>query len=113
MSAADLLRVALDDASPALHVEKDAYDGRAVLIDDDGDVLLHQRDLQGDGAPVMRLIGLLLAAAPHLADLLEREDRRFVGELAARTRDFGARGPDFVAPPLTERIAAAIEEAAR
>lgn len=76
MSAADLLRTALDDA-PDMHAERDA-DGTLTVWNEDGSPILYGLDLLNataeDDVAVMRLLGLLLAAAPHLADLLDAVD---------------------------------------
>jgi len=68
VSAADLLRTALDDAGP-LRVETDAYGDRRIWDGDYVDVMAHSGTT--DHRAAMRLIGLLLAAAPHLADLID------------------------------------------
>jgi len=67
VSAADLLRTALDDA-PTMRVEEDAYRDLAVWDHNDDFVL---GNYSAEGQVALRLVGLLLAAAPHLADLLD------------------------------------------
>lgn len=64
MSAADLIRQALADAPDGLHVARDGWDELDIF--DGVDRPCIQR-----GQAAMRLIGLLLAAAPHLADALD------------------------------------------
>lgn len=66
MSAADLLRQALADAPPGLHVTRSGDHSGLSLLTADGDLWI-----EGDVQATMRLVGLLLAAAPHLADLLD------------------------------------------
>src|SRR5690606_39215400 len=62
VSAADLLRTALDDA-PTMRVEEDAYRDLAVWDHNDDFVL---GNYSAEGQVALRLVGLLLAAAPHL-----------------------------------------------
>ena len=62
MSAADLLRQALADAPDGLRVDRDDVAGLLGLNADDYDTFT-----AGDWQATMRLIGLLLAAAPELA----------------------------------------------
>ena len=68
MSAADLLKVALDDAGP-LRVEADVYGDLRIWDADYRDVMAHFGT--ADHRAALRLLGLLLAAAPHLSGLLE------------------------------------------
>lgn len=77
MTATDLLRVALDDA-PQMFVADNGFTGELTLWEGErGDpfpvALVEVRS--GVRAEHLRLLGLLLAAAPHLADLLECQGR--------------------------------------
>ena len=100
MSAAELLRQAIEDAPDGLRVEEDHYGDWRMWDADDVDVLMVQVDPE-----IARLLGLLLAAAPHLADLLRSPDRQ------ARPCSLG-EGHDCSRNHL-HRLMRAIEEAAR
>jgi len=65
VSAADLLSEAMEDVAP-LRVEKDHYGDWRLWDDENADVLMVQLEPE-----IARLLGLLLAAAPHLADVLD------------------------------------------
>ena len=98
MSAADLLRVALDDA-PEIEVTRA----------DDGTATLHVLDTDGYGTPswfalapaedkALRLVELLLAVAPHLVDLLDQLAHDIEhGWVAGRTADEARRVLDALA----------------
>ena len=64
-TAADLLRQALADAPDGLHVARDGYDQLDLFDGPDLTLFLHS-----DRQRALRLVGLLLAAAPHLLDML-------------------------------------------
>lgn len=71
MSAADLLREALDDA-PTMRADKDGF-GELAVWDANDDWVLGNYSKEGQAA--IRLLSLLLAAAPHLAGMLNATER--------------------------------------
>lgn len=66
-AAADVLRQALADAPYGLHVARDGND-ELDLFNGDGNPFQDWNDWQA----ILPVIGLLLAAAPHLAEALDR-----------------------------------------
>ena len=75
MSTADLLRQALDDA-PQMFVADNGFTGELTLWEGERDDPFPVALVEAKGGvrvEHLRLLGLLLAAAPHLADLLECE----------------------------------------
>lgn len=91
MSVADLLRLALADAPAGLHVAEDGW-GDLAVFDEDHRLVIEDYTASTRAMP---LVQLLLAAAPHLPDLLDA--------LATNTDPTAA----------ARRVRAAIEEAGR
>ena len=71
MSAADQLRAALAAAPAGLRVEPDGWDDLTLWDAENQDWF---QAVYPEQVATLRLIGLLLAAAPHLADVLHARD---------------------------------------
>lgn len=71
MSAADIIREAIE-AAGELRVEGDVY-GDLRVWDANDDIVLDSYATDDQARNVLRLIGLLLAAAPHLEAVLDAQ----------------------------------------